>query len=150
MRIVLILLFLTGCASINQKAYNEYMEQQAAIRNSGQINSTELVSRLDKKRVELWGHLPYDDEFFAYGYIVAKKIDAGDLSREDGRYMLAQKRIEILERSGAERRRENQDAYAAGALGLGYLNAGAPRSLNSNSINCQSYRTGPITNTNCQ
>lgn len=149
MRIVLILLFLTGCASINQKAYNEYTEQQATLRNSGEINSTELVSRLDKKRIELWGHLPYDDEFFAYGYIIAKKIDSGELSREDGRYMLAQKRTEIFERSGAQSRAETQTAVGVGAVGVGLINAGAPRPMN-NTLNCQSYRTGQITNTNCQ
>lgn len=146
-------LFLFGCNTVpayKQKEYLSYIQQQNELLKSSQISNVEYVERLDAKRIALVGHIGDDDEIMAYMAILAKKRDSGELSKEDARYMILMKQNEIKQRNADSSYRQQQLSIQQGALGLSLINAGAPRSLNSNSINCQSYRTGPITNTNCQ
>lgn len=154
MRMILIVcLFLFGCSTIpnyKQKEFLDYVKEQGVILESGQITNAEYVKRLDAKRIASVGALPDDNEVFAYMAVLAQKRDAGEITKEEARYLVVMKQNEIRERNAKRAYQQQELAIQQGTLGLGLINAGAPRTLNSNQINCQSYRTGTITNTSCQ
>lgn len=147
--ILLVCLLIVGCAAqtYKQQELQTYIKEQGEIRLAEKITAVEFANRIDAKRVELFGHDPLDDEFYAFLHLIARQRDDGKVTREEGAYLITQKRNEILERAANANYRQQQLSLQQGALGLGLIQAGAPR---TNNINCQSYRTGTIVNTNCQ
>ena len=92
------------------------------------------------------GTSPYQAEVNAYRDYLQAEINAGRLDTFRGNYLLQQKVNEVNSRQQAD----SANSAALGALGLSMMNAAGPRPIPQNSFNCQSYSTGPYTNTRCQ
>jgi len=92
------------------------------------------------------GTSPYQAEVNAYKDYLQAEINAGRMSLVQGNYLLQSKVNEV----NGRRQADAANSAAMGALGLSMMNAGAPRPIPNNTINCTSYQRGPYGTMSCQ
>ena len=84
-------------------AYKSYIEETVKLRDSGQINSSELAKRLRQKHEELYGsENSYNKEYWDYYEYIEFQRDTKGMSKQEATYLLQKKINDINERKSPE------------------------------------------------